>query len=128
MILLILVGTLTNGQAQHFNYDDISSRPRLLLHAGEENRIKDAINKYPSLAGVHQQIMDTCEVTLNYPPIQYQKEGKRLLAISRIALRRIYYLAYAYRVTGDERYMKRAEQEMLSVSRFENWNPTHFLD
>ena len=56
------------------------------------------------------------------------KEGKRLLAISRIALKRIYYLSYAYRMTGDKKYAHRAEQEMLAVSRFTDWNPTHFLD
>jgi len=56
------------------------------------------------------------------------KEGKRLLAISRIALKRIYYLSYAYRMTGERKYALRAEQEMLAVSRFTDWNPTHFLD
>lgn len=56
------------------------------------------------------------------------KEGKRLLAISRIALKRIYYLSYVYRMTGDKKYAHRAEQEMLAVSRFTDWNPTHFLD
>ena len=72
--------------------------------------------------------MELCDRTLTEPPVERIKEGKRLLAISRIALKRIYYLSYAYRMTGDKKYAHRAEQEMLAVSRFTDWNPTHFLD
>jgi hypothetical protein len=55
-------------------------------------------------------------------------EGKRLLSVSRLALKRIFYLSYAYRMTKEEKYAYRATQEMLSVSRFPDWNPSHFLD
>lgn len=55
-------------------------------------------------------------------------EGKRLLGVSRLALKRIFYLSYAYRMTKEEKYAYRATQEMLSVSRFPDWNPSHFLD
>lgn len=50
------------------------------------------------------------------------------MAVSRIALRRIYYLSYAYRMTGNEKYASRAEIEILAVCAFSDWNPTHFLD
>ena len=72
--------------------------------------------------------MELCDRTLTEQPVERIKEGKRLLAISRIALKRIYYLSYAYRMTGDQKYALRAEQEMLAVSHFTDWNPTHFLD
>ena len=55
-------------------------------------------------------------------------EGKRLLSVSRLVLKRIFYLSYAYRMTKEEKYAYRATQEMLSVSRFPDWNPSHFLD
>lgn len=77
------------------------------------------------MATVHQRIMELCDRTLTEPPVERIKEGKRLLAISRIALKRIYYLSYAYRMTGDQKYALRAEQEMLAVSHFTDWNPTH---
>ena len=70
--------------------------------------------EYPPLATVHQRIMELCDRTLTEPPVERIKEGKRLLAISRIALKRIYYLSYAYRMTGDKKYAHRAEQEMLA--------------
>lgn len=122
------VSGCTGVVAQQFDYGKIAPHPRLLLPEGGEEVIKKAIAEYPPLAAVHQRIMELCDRTLTEPPVERIKEGKRLLAISRIALKRIYYLSYAYRMTGDKKYAHRAEQEMLAVSRFTDWNPTHFLD
>ena len=128
LLLLIFVSGCTGVFAQQFDYGKIAPHPRLLLPAGGEEAIRKAIAEYPPLATVHQRIMELCDRTLTEPPVERIKEGKRLLAISRIALKRIYYLSYAYRMTGDKKYAHRAEQEMLAVSRFTDWNPTHFLD
>ncbi len=51
-----------------------------------------------------------------------------MLAVSREALTRIYFLSYAWRMTGDDRYARRAEREMLNVCAFPDWNSSHFLD
>ena len=128
LLLLIFVSGCTGVVAQQFDYGKIAPHPRLLLPAGGEEAIRKAIAEYPPLATVHQRIMELCDRTLTEPPVERIKEGKRLLAISRIALKRIYYLSYAYRMTGDQKYALRAEQEMLAVSHFTDWNPTHFLD
>ncbi|MBC8153266.1 MAG: heparinase II/III family protein, partial [Bacteroidetes bacterium] len=32
------------------------------------------------------------------------------------------------RMTNQDKYLKRAEKELLAVSAFSDWNPTHFLD
>ena len=128
LLLLIFVSGCTGVFAQQFDYGKIAPHPRLLLPEGGEEAIKKAIAEYPPLAAVHQRIMELCDRTLTESPVERIKEGKRLLAISRIALKRIYYLSYAYRMTGDKKYAHRAEQEMLAVSRFTDWNPTHFLD
>ena len=128
LLLLIFVSGCTGVVAQQFDYGKIAPHPRLLLPEGGEEVIKKAIAEYPPLAAVHQRIMELCDRTLTEPPVERIKEGKRLLAISRIALKRIYYLSYAYRMTGDKKYAHRAEQEMLAVSRFTDWNPTDFLD
>ena len=128
LLLLIFVSGCTGVFAQQFDYGKIAPHPRLLLPEGGEEAIRKAIAEYPPLAAVHQRIMELCDRTLTEPPVERIKEGKRLLAISRIALKRIYYLSYAYRMTGDRKYALRAEQEMLAVSRFTDWNPTHFLD
>ena len=65
---------------------------------------------------------------LNTAPVERIKIGKRLLDKSRECLRRVFMLSYAYRTTGEEKYIARAEKELLAVAAFEDWNPTHFLD
>ncbi len=126
-LLYILISLSANSQ-QSFDFDNIRSHPRLLLTSGEEKAIHKAIENNESLALVHKRIMDVCVQTLNEDPVTRVMEGKRLLAKSRIALKRIYYLSYAYRMTGESKYAKRAEEEMLAVCRFTDWNPSHFLD
>lgn len=65
---------------------------------------------------------------LDIPTLTYRKEGYRLLAVSREAMRRIFMLSLKYRLTGRKAYAQRAIDEMLEVSRFKDWNPSHFLD
>lgn len=62
------------------------------------------------------------------PPVELIKIGRRLLDKSREALRRLFLLSYAARLTGDARYARRAESEMLAIADFSDWNPSHFLD
>ncbi|HJD74742.1 MAG: heparinase II/III family protein [Bacteroides xylanisolvens] len=128
LLLLVFVSVCTGSFAQQFDYDKIAPHPRLLLPKGEEESIKQTMAAYSPLATVHQRIMQHCNEILTEQPVERIKEGKRLLAVSRIALKRIFYLSYAYRMAGDEKFAHRAEVEMLAVSRFEDWNPTHFLD
>ncbi|HSS15174.1 MAG TPA: heparinase II/III family protein, partial [Rhizomicrobium sp.] len=62
------------------------------------------------------------------PPIIYKKTGKRLLSVSREAVKRILLWSFDYRLTGEEKFRARAEQEMLAAAAFPDWNPSHFLD
>ncbi len=128
ILLFIFVFGYAFVSAQQFDYDKITPHPRLLLPKGGEQAIKKMIAEYPPLAAVHHRIMKQCNQILSEPPVKRIKEGKRLLAVSRLALKRIYYLSYAYRMTDDDRFALRAEQEMRAVSCFTDWNPTHFLD
>jgi hypothetical protein len=51
-----------------------------------------------------------------------------LLQVSRESLRRIFYLSYAWRLTHKKKFLDRGEDELLTASRFQDWNPSHFLD
>lgn len=87
-----------------------------------------AVESDAGVANVHKGILEQSEVYLSAKPVIYQKEGKRLLFVSREALKRIFFLSYSYRMTGEEKYAARAVQEMLQVCAFADWNPSHFLD
>lgn len=125
--LLLLLGTFA-VRGQTFDYDAIAPHPRLLLPAGGEEAVRAAAEQIPGLGALHAAVLAYCDETLTAPVAERIKTGKRLLDVSRVALKRIYYLAYAYRMTGDERYCRRAIREMEAVCAFEDWNPIHFLD
>ncbi|WP_025762162.1 heparinase II/III domain-containing protein [Dyadobacter tibetensis] len=104
------------------------THPRLLLLKGEEKGIQQKIENHPEWKGVHKAILDECDRMLALPPVERIQIGRRLLDKSRECLRRVFQLSYAYRLTGEEKYFKRAEKELLAVSAFSDWNPSHFLD
>lgn len=111
-----------------FDYGRIADHPRLLLPAGGEEKVKAMIAGDVDMKKVHEGIIAFCDSVLYVPAVERIKTGKRLLAVSREALKRIYWLSYAYRMTSDNRYADRAIGEMMAVCSFSDWNPSHFLD
>jgi len=102
--------------------------PRILLLKGEESLIKQSVETNSTWKKMHMAILHESDSMINLKPLERIQIGRRLLDKSRECLRRIFYLSYAYRMTGNEKYFLRAEKEMLNVSRFSDWNPQHFLD
>lgn len=129
--MMVFVGTIQAGKAQtNFltNTGSLPEHPRLLLLKGEEGNIRGAMANNKDLAGLHKQILQACDHLRDIPPVQHIKLGRRLLDQSREALRRIFYLSYAWRITHEQRYLERGEQELLAIAAFSDWNPDHFLD
>ncbi|WP_373514289.1 DUF4962 domain-containing protein, partial [Persicitalea sp.] len=108
--------------------DPPAQHPRILLMAGEEEQIQKSIDSDPLWRKMHQTILDEANGMISLSPIERVLEGRRLLGQSREALRRIFNLAYAYRLTDDAKYAKRTEKEMLAIAQFSDWNPSHYLD
>lgn len=111
-----------------YDYSAIAEHPRLLMNREEEERLKVNLTKNNDLAYLHEAILKNCDGILNTAPVTRIMEGKRLLAVSRTALQRIFFLSYGYRMTGEDKYLIRAEREILAVCDFSDWNPSHFLD
>ena len=124
--LLLCAGTRL--VAQTFDYNRVSGHPRLLMKQGEEQQIRESLKDNPEMQRVYKQIVGEADRLLVCPTLTYKKEGRRLLAVSREALKRIFDLSFVYRMTGEDKYRLRAEQEMVSVCSFGDWNPSHFLD
>ncbi len=124
----VLAGKDMNGmEAVWRSSADVPGHPRLFLLKGEEENIK-AILADVQYAKVHNGILSTAENLLSKPLSERVLTGKRLLDVSRECIKRIFYWSYAYRMTADSRFLKRARQEMLAVASFSDWNPSHFLD
>ncbi|HOK26626.1 MAG TPA: heparinase II/III family protein [Bacteroidales bacterium] len=128
VLTLILFFTACSKDASAHYSGQVPDHPRILLLKGEENQVKANINTDYYWKIVHDMIIAECNVIISNPPVERILIGRRLLDKSREALKRIFYLSYAYRITGNRAFLDRAEKEMLAVSAFTDWNPSHFLD
>ena len=130
--LFVLITCLLNStlaqQNELYHADAFKTHPRLLLAKGEERALIRSCQSGNLLKKVNSAILSESDRILHQPLLQRIQTGKRLLEVSRVFLRRIYFLAYAYRVTSEKKYLVRAEREMLAVAAFSDWNPSHFLD
>ncbi len=106
----------------------LSRHPRILLLEGEEEMIKKSLETSRVWKDMHEAILGKSDAIISLPPVERELTGRRLLGKSREVLRRIFYLSYSYRMTGDDKYAERAEKEMLAAAGFSDWNPSHFLD
>ncbi|MBW7864644.1 MAG: heparinase [Candidatus Hydrogenedens sp.] len=102
--------------------------PRLLMSAVEAARLRENIPRDETAAALFSRLQAESEALLEQPTVVYQKEGKRLLSVSREVLRRVLFLSFVYRMTDDARFAERAVVEMESAAAYSDWNPPHFLD
>jgi hypothetical protein len=107
---------------------NLPDHPRILLLQNEESGIKENLNKDKNWALIHQNIMEEAKQIISLPTLERIQVGRRLLDKSREALRRIFILSYAYRMSNEKKYFERCEAELLKISQFSDWNPSHFLD
>jgi hypothetical protein len=130
LILFLLINTLAVAQPNRRveATAKLPDHPRLLLLKSEEAALKRTIQADKTWEKLHQAILTECDGMLTAAPLERIKIGRRLLDKSREGLRRVFYLAYAWRMTRQDKYLKRAEKELLALSAFDDWNPTHFLD
>ncbi len=76
-------------------------------------------------------VIDNADGLLNtdiYPLMPYTlDEEDSILPISREEINRIVILGYAWKITGEEKYSKRAVEELKNVCAYEDWCTSHFL-
>jgi hypothetical protein len=104
------------------------AHPRIMLFQEDESALSQMIQNNHQWHKLHEAILAESQAIIDLPPVERIQIGRRLLDKSREALRRIFQLSYAYRMTGEEKFLNRAEKELLAVSNFSDWNPSHFLD
>ncbi len=104
------------------------AHPRLYFNPNTVDELKSRIHTDPLLESTLEYITACADEMIALETLERDQVGKRLLGVSRTCLRRVSYLAFSYTMTGEEKYLKRAEAEMLAVCGFSDWNPSHFLD
>lgn len=127
VLLLVMAVTLFISCRQGSDKQNFS-HPRIIFLSGDERELNMKIQSDRLLNGIYNAIIEASEGMLLLEPLGYKKTGRRLLSVSRTYLKRILYLSFSYRVTGDRKFLEKAELEMLEAASFTDWNPDHFLD
>jgi hypothetical protein len=104
-----------------------TAHPRLLLKAGEEALIQSLINTSPEHKKSHDYIIKTADEFLTAPAIVKPANATRVLAEARKAVEEIFYLSYAFRMTGQTKYLTQGEKVINDVCNWDNWI-TYSLD
>lgn len=132
--ILLLVRVVSAGPVEVPEAASILKRlepkhPRLLAHAADFEGLKSAVKTDATMREWYGKVEQRANQILRDEPSKYEiPDGLRLLATSRRVLNRIYDLAMAYRITGDNKYAERVWTELKAAGEFKDWNPRHFLD
>ena len=102
--------------------------PRLLLTDARLQELKTLSISDTRLKKYASDVVAQAEKDILKSPIQHVLIGPRLLDKSRECLSRVYNLAFAYRWTGNIKYLTSAVSNIRTVCAFADWNPSHFLD
>ncbi|MBR4308231.1 MAG: hypothetical protein IKT58_01415 [Oscillospiraceae bacterium] len=103
--------------------------PRIFANESDFARIRKQAQTDPYMKLLYARIYNFCVELLSEPLLEYEiPDGKRLLSVCNNATKRITWLAMAYQISGEQRFAKRAVEEMINVCSFKDWNPSHYLD
>lgn len=105
-----------------------TTHPRLFADAGKFERLRGIVRESTIHQALANGVIAEAKALLKLPPAKREKQGRRLLGVSRCVLKRTTTLAMAYHLTNDEAFIRRCEEEMLAVAAFTDWNPSHYLD
>ncbi|MBO7679545.1 MAG: hypothetical protein J6S75_07745, partial [Thermoguttaceae bacterium] len=90
---------------------------------------KAKIDGDPIWGAYYSALENHANALLDVPPLERILEGRRLLPVSREALRRIFTLTFCAEIHPEKtEYAERALAEMRAIAQFSDWNPLHFLD
>lgn len=103
-------------------------RPRLYLRPGRISALLDASRTDAFLARLIGALVDGSAGIVPEPPADFRIVGPRMLKQSQTILKRVSSLALACLLTGEERFGRRAVEELLNAAAFPHWNESHFLD
>ncbi|MBE1446532.1 heparinase II/III family protein [Paenibacillus sp. OAS669] len=96
--------------------------PRLFATSDTFAKLKDTVKTDPQLRKWYGDLQRATDKTLAKPVGAYETpDGRRMLS-ARDARPIIEQNAMMYRLSGDEKYAKRAVQEMMAMVAFPDWN------
>ena len=106
-----------------------ANHPRIIYTDKDFQAIKTGNFENTPFGIMHSTILNEAEHLIGANDLEHKLSGKRMLDVSRNALKRISYCAYAYKTTGEKKFFDQAVHDMETVCKFPDWNARkHFLD
>lgn len=106
-----------------------AAHPRVVFTDADFAAIKSGANSNEVLKEIHNSIISKADATVGAKDLVKVLSGKRMLDVSRNAEERILACAYAYKTTGETKFLTQAERDIRTVCQFDGWNAkSHFLD
>lgn len=133
---------ITTDPSGSFDYESLgaSSHPRLLLCDEDFRRLNALLadGSYPDLTERHgltiayadklvgAEIPTLAHITAEYPSFNIQK-NRHLSLLARPTLGHLFTCAYAYRTTGQEKYLEKCRRVLSQTCADDDWYPRSFL-
>ncbi|MCR5019073.1 MAG: heparinase II/III family protein [Bacteroidales bacterium] len=103
--------------------------PRLFLTKGEEENLMKNIRADERWQKVHDVILAESDTIVDLPNPTFKLNArKEMHQIGCETVRRMLFLCYSWRMTGEARYLEKAESLAQDICNLRDWNPYHFLD
>ena len=130
--LLLLFSLSLPAQEKDLSLPEGCGRPRLLLSAGEMDEFSKSFREptsadYKKLSAQQLKRADSFVSSEKIPQFTPNGSGSILL-VSRDALDRLLSCSWAYRMTGERKYLDYCDSILGAVCDFPTWHPEHFLD
>lgn len=119
-----------------FDYSCIEAQghPRLYAHESDFELLRKKVGprkrQNPVLFKIHEINMARADKLLANPEkVKYEFDAskKRILPMCKKAIRGIFHFAYAYKMTGDRKYLDAGRALLKEVCSWPDWNDKHFL-
>lgn len=114
--------------AQVSSRASLPSHPRLLMTNDDIPELLSNIEDDKTWTDVNKTLLKECDKMLALTPKEPPANATNELGVSREYLRRVLFLSYAYRTTGEKKYLDHAVVELRRACTFVDWHPGHFLD
>jgi len=132
-----------NGQGQDeklssaygFDYESLkeSAHPRLLLTKSDFSEIQKIVVVEKKSDDILYRLCQ-CAIAMadkmvaDNTKIEYVISGGRLQTQVRLVLQRLFSLSFAYKISGEKKYLDKINSDLDAALKFPDWHPSHYLD
>ena len=125
MLLAMLLLTCNTWGQQNW----LPNHPRLLFTGAETSEVKELIKNEPLAGELALYLKAEADSIAEAPQLPYEMDKYgNMLWTSRAYVYRLGTLSLAYRIYGEDKYLKAANDAILWVCNFPDWDPKHYLD